>query len=297
MFQLTMFKSLPSCYPKPTLNSHNFTSLLSAWILFLSFCNIAVNLSLKICSLLRVSNCFSALRYSWIIPSKTTAICLLFILSSHSVLFFANLTQLLLVCSGFLPGDSCISQLLPIVHDINSSFGCDPTQDVRGIFLYISKAFDKGWHEGLLFKLKMDGVKGVLSNLLWNYLHERNERVVRNGQISSWGLIRSGGPQGLVLGPLLFLIYTNDLSDNIQSTCNIFANDISLFPHFFDKYRSQSELNNDLQIISNWAFQWKMQFNPDPNKQAQEIYLSNKSNNENSLPVTFNPFMTEAVII
>ena len=82
------------------------------------------------------------------------------------MLFFANLTQLLLVCSGFLPGDSCISQLLPIVHDINSSFGCDPTQDVRGIFLYISKAFDKVWHEGLLFKLKMDGVKGVLSNLL-----------------------------------------------------------------------------------------------------------------------------------
>ena len=101
-------------------------------------------------------------------------------------------------------------------------------------------------------------------------------------------MIRSGEPQGSVLGPLLFLIYTNDLSDNIQSTCKIFANDISLFPHFFDKYRSQSELNNDLQIISNWAFQWKMQFNPDPNKQAQEVYFSKKSNNENSLPVTFN---------
>ena len=166
VFQLTMFKLLPSCYFNPTLNSYNFTSLLSAWILFLSFCNIAVYLSLKICSLLRVSNCFSALRYSWIIPSKTTAICLLFILSSHSALFFANLTQLLLVCSGFLLGDSCISQLLPIVNDINSSFGCDPAQDVRGIFLDISKAFDKVWHEGLLFKLKMDGVKGELSNLL-----------------------------------------------------------------------------------------------------------------------------------
>ena len=68
--------------------------------------------------------------------------------------------------SGFLPGNACISQLLSIVHDINSSFDCDPTQDVRGIFLDISKAFDKVWHEGLLFKLKMDGVKGELSNLL-----------------------------------------------------------------------------------------------------------------------------------
>ena len=98
-------------------------------------------------------------------------------------------------------------------------------------------------------------------------------------------------PQGSVLGPLLVLIYINDLPDNIQSTCKIFADDTSLFSHVFDKYKSQSELNIDLQIISNWAFQWKMQFNPDPNKQAQEIYLSNKSNNENSLPVTFNLFM------
>ena len=56
--------------------------------------------------------------------------------------------------SSFLPGDSGISQLLSIVHDINSSFVCDPTQDVRGIFLYISKAFNIGWHEGLLFKIK-----------------------------------------------------------------------------------------------------------------------------------------------
>ena len=64
--------------------------------------------------------------------------------------------------SGFLPGDSCISQLLSIVHDINSSFNCDTTQDARGIFLDISKAFDKVWHEGLLFKLKTYGVKGEI---------------------------------------------------------------------------------------------------------------------------------------
>ena len=80
----------------------------------------------------------------------------------------------------------------------------------------------------------------------------------------------------MVADPLLFLIYINDLPDNIQSTCKIFADDTSLFSHVFDKYKSQSELSNDLQIISNWAFQWKMQFNPDPNKQAKEVYFSKK---------------------
>ena len=62
----------------------------------------------------------------------------------------------------------------------------------------------------------------------------------------------------------------------------------SLFSHVFDKHKSQSGLSNDLQVISNWAFLWKMQFNPDPNKQVQEIHFSKKSNNEISLPVTFN---------
>ena len=178
--------------------------------------------------------------------------------------------------SGFLPRDSCIVQLLSIVHDINSSFNCDPTQDVRGIFLDIFNAFDEGWYEGLLSKLITYGLKGEILNLLRNYLHKRNQRVVLNGQISFWELIKSGVPQGSVLGPLLFLIYINDLPDNIQSTCKIFADDTSLFSHVFDKYKSQSELSNDLQIISNWAFQWKMQFNPDPNKQAKEVYFSKK---------------------
>ena len=95
-------------------------------------------------------------------------------------------------------------------------------------------------------------------------------------------------PQGSVLGPLLLLIYINDLPQNILYTCKIFAGDISLFTHVSDKYKSQSETNNDLQVISNWAIQWKIHFNPDPNKQAQEVYFSKKSNNENSLSVTFN---------
>ena len=130
--------------------------------------------------------------------------------------------------------------LLSVAHDINSSFDCDPTQDVRGIFLDILKAFDKVWHKGLLFKLKAYGVKGELLSVPRNYLYECNQRVFLNGQIFSWELVKSGVPQGSVLGPLLVLICINDLLDNIHSTCKIFTDNKSLFSHVFDKCKSQS---------------------------------------------------------
>ena len=71
----------------------------------------------------------------------------------------------------------------------------------------------------------------------------------------------------------MFLIYINDLSDGLSSTCKIFAVDTSLFSFVHDKYVSRDELNNDLKKKSDWALQWKMKFNPDPNKQAQEVHL------------------------
>ena len=77
----------------------------------------------------------------------------------------------------------------------------------------------------------------------------------------------------------MFLIYINDLPDNIQSACKIFAYNTSLFSHVSNKYTSQSKLNNDLQAISNWVSQCKMKFNPEPNKQAQELYFLKKVNN------------------
>ena len=82
-----------------------------------------------------------------------------------------------------------------------------------------------------------------------------------------------------------FTIYINDSPNGIVSICKIFADDTSIFSKVFDKNSSQNILNNDLSIISEWAFQWKMQFNPDPNKQANEVYFSRKSNAGVHLPV------------
>ena len=96
-----------------------------------------------------------------------------------------------------------------------------------------------------------------------------------NGQCSSWADVNAGVPQGSILGPLLFLLYTNDLSDGLESECKLFADDASLFSG--DNINtSASDLNEDLVKIGNWAFKWKMNFNPGPSKQAQEIIFVRK---------------------
>ena len=88
--------------------------------------------------------------------------------------------------SGFLPEDSCIAQLLSIIHEIQTAFDNNPTVYVRDVFLDIFKAFDKVWHNGLVFKLKSYGSEGELLSLLQNDLQNRQQRVVLNGQRSGW---------------------------------------------------------------------------------------------------------------
>ena len=159
---------------------------------------------------------------------------------------------------------------------------------VRGVFLNISKAFDKVWHKGLTFKLKQNRVTGDLLNILIDFLKERKQRVVLNGQHSKWSNISACVPQGSILGPLLFLIYINDLSDNLSSNPKLFADDTSLFSVVPDMNQSGINLNDDLEKISNWDFQWKMSCNLDINKQAQEVIFSRRLQKPNHPSLRFN---------
>ena len=110
--------------------------------------------------------------------------------------------------SGFRPGNSCINQLLSITQKIFTFF--DNGLKVRSVFLGISKGFDKVWHEGLIFKLKQNKISGELLHILSDFLSNRKQRVVLNGQNSSWTNVHARDPRRSILGPLLFLTYIND---------------------------------------------------------------------------------------
>ena len=106
--------------------------------------------------------------------------------------------------TGFRPGDSTINLLLFLVNETHEAFEEPNPLEVRAAFLDISKAFDKVWHDGLIFKLKQNGITGSLLKLFESYLQNRKQRVVLNGLYSDYSVIESVVPQGSVLVPLRF---------------------------------------------------------------------------------------------
>ena len=196
--------------------------------------------------------------------------------------------------SGFRPCDSTINQLLSITHAIFKAFDCNPPLDVRSVFLDISKAFDRVWHDGLIYKLKQCGVSGRFLALIISFLKDRKQRTVLNSQCSSWGDTTAGVPQGSTLGPLLFLVYINDLTTDLNCNVKLFADDTSLFTIVQDPY-SASDINHDLELLSRWAHNWRMSFNPDPHKQAVELVLSTKRHEVDHPMIFFNDIPVEKV--
>ena len=137
----------------------------------------------------------------------------------------------------------------------------------------------------VIFKLKQNGISGESLHILSDFLSNRKQKVVLNGQNLSFTNIHAGVSQGSILGPLLFLICINDLSDNLTSNAKLFADDASLFSVVHDVNTSAKALNNDLKKVNDWAFQWKISFSPDPSKQ---VIFSRKSKRSSYPPLVFN---------
>ena len=163
--------------------------------------------------------------------------------------------------SGFLPGSSTVTQLIELYNKFCTAVS--QNKEIRIVFLDISKAFDRVWHDGLIFKLKKWGISGSLLHWFEDYLKDRVQRVIINGQFSSWTEITAGVPQGSVLGPLLFLVFINDIT-TVVTNCNLrlFADDTCLFIEVDNRQQAAVLLNKDLHNIQKWSLDWLVTFNP-----------------------------------
>ena len=130
------------------------------------------------------------------------------------------------------------------------------------VFCDISKAFDRAWHRGLISKLKQNGIEGAFLDWLVDYLSNREQCVVLNSTCSDLKGVQAGVPPCSVLGPLLFLVYVNDIADQLLSLARLFADDKSLFFSCSNLNDIECILNHELRIISAWAKQWLVNVNP-----------------------------------
>ena len=156
---------------------------------------------------------------------------------------------------------NCETQLIEFVHDI--AFNLQKGIQNGVVVMDFAKAFDKVAHNRLLYKLSSYGVKGNTLGWIGSFLGGRSQRVVLEGKSSSPVPVLSGVPQGSVLGPVLFLIYINDLPKFVtNSTVRLFADDTLLYLVIHNS-SDCSKLRGDLNNLERWESDWQMAFHPE----------------------------------
>ena len=132
----------------------------------------------------------------------------------------------------------------------------------------VEKAFDSVPHQRLLSKIKSYGIEGSIFKWLSSFLHNRLQRVVLNGTSSQWAPVKSGVPQGSVLGPLLFVLYINDLPDNVTCGIKLFADDTKIYSTI-KNISNILLLQKNLDMVNEWSHKWLLKFNADKCKLLQ----------------------------
>ena len=144
----------------------------------------------------------------------------------------------------------------------------DEGKSVDCIYADFKKAFDKVPHKRLMVKIRAYGIKENICNWIEDFLKDRKQRVSVNGKYSAWEKMISGIPQGTVLGPLLFVIFINDLPENIESLIYLFADDCKIW-RVIESMGDRETLQRDLQKMKEWSKIWLLQFHPDKLKHLQ----------------------------
>ena len=192
--------------------------------------------------------------------SLTSVICKLLerLIKDHMVDFLVKHNLLNSSQHGFLKARSCLTNMLCFLEEITKWIDVGSPVDI--IYLDFQKAFDKVPHQRLLLKLKAHGIGDSITDWIEQWLTDRRQRVVVYGEVSNWKSVLSGVPQGSVLGPILFLIYINDLDDSITSNILKFADDIKLFRKL-NTDGDKQHLQNDLDRLVKWSEKWQILFN------------------------------------
>lgn len=159
---------------------------------------------------------------------------------------------------GFRNNHSTIEQVHRIVNTINHSF--ETKKYCSAVFLDISQAFDKVWHSGLLYKLKKM-LPYHFYEVIKSYLHHRHFYVNQNGEFSDIFEIKAGVPQGSVLGPILYLLYTSDLPNNSHTMVATFADDTAILASHENPTIASNLVQHNLNQIQNWLEKWKIRAN------------------------------------
>ena len=160
---------------------------------------------------------------------------------------------------GFRSNRSCETQLLLTAHDIAAAYSDKVQLDM--VLLDFSKAFDKVPHDRLLAKLHHYGIRGETSAWIGSFLKNRTQSVPLEGERSALAWVTSGVPKGSVLGPLLFLLYINDLPEHVRSRVRLFVDDSTLYREIRSR-EDQMALQQHLVELEKWEKEWQMSFNP-----------------------------------